>query len=167
MTPRFRLSARERVQLARIQADEDEREARRERAARRGAASDEGRLVRIAYFIAERVCRRWTAAGYTTVRLEDGLPRPERPHPADWQHGGSYPTCGACGRAQLKTPMPATCPGPSAFDLVYQAILDGVPFGLVDGLPMAGARPEPGDVAAKLARATCQPLVRREERQAA
>jgi hypothetical protein len=46
--------------------------------------------------------------------------------------------------------------------LVLDALAAGVPFGLVDGLPIAGVRPEPGDVVAKLARATCRPMRRLE-----
>jgi len=143
----------EEAERAKLQAKAEERDAH---------ARD-----RVHYMVAMAICRRWEAAGYTTASLVDGLPSPEKPHAADWQGEGRFRHCGTCGRTHYRAPLPPTCPGMGAFNLVYQALGDGVPFGLVDGLPTAGVRPEPGDVAEKLARATCRPMVRREERQAA
>jgi hypothetical protein len=153
--PRIRLTPREHAHIAAI---EDEL-ARR---AQRANEAAESNRVRIHYFVALKICCRWEAAGYTSATLLDGLPRPEKGHPAAWDGEGMVRYCRTCGRSSMARKTGDTCSGPSALGLVLDALAAGVPFGLVDGLPVAGVRPEPGDVVVKLARATCRPARRLE-----
>ena len=99
-------------------------------------------------------CLCGSAAGYTTARLVDGLPRPERGHPPDWQGDGRIRTCATCARREHRSPLPETCPGPWPFDLIHDAVERGVPFGLVEGLPAAGAPVALDGILVKVAAAT-------------
>lgn len=129
--------------------------ARRQDAAR---ADTSNRCVAVD-FVAATIVARWREAGYTTAILVNGLPYPERPHAARWDTGARVPRCVCCGSAGATLgPLPALCDGPDPEDLVAQAVWDGVPFGLRDGIPTAEVALEPSDVVAKIARATCQPV---------
>lgn len=163
---RIRLSAKFRAEWARILAVGAAAADAWWKSDQEGAAVLASGARTVRNIVARRICERWRAAGFTTVRLEDGLPRPERPHPADWQGDSRLKHCGVCGRTCLSLVPPATCSGPPADDAVHEALSRGVPFGLRDGLPTAGEPLQAGDVVAKLARATCRPL-RRDRRRAA
>jgi hypothetical protein len=149
--PRVRLTPREHAHLAAI---EDELTRR----AQKANEWAESHRVQIRYFIGLRICRRWEAAGYTSAVLVDGLPQPEKGHPAAWDGAGMVRYCRTCGRGSMARKAGDTCRGPDALGLVLAALADGVPFGLVDGLPVAGVRSDAGDVLVKVARATCRPV---------
>jgi hypothetical protein len=164
----FRMTARARAALAAIEAAGAAHETRRASAIARGERAAASNRSVVLDRAASVIVARWRAAGYTTGALVDGLPRPERPHVAGWDHSARVPRCSVCGRAGLRSPLPATCEGVSVFELVHQALENHVPFGIgPSGLPTAGVPAEPGDVVKKLARATCRPLARQEQRQAA
>jgi hypothetical protein len=151
-----------------VEREETRVQALREERRREAAEADAHTRDRLCYRTATAIVRRWEAAGFTSASLMDGLPRPERGHAADWHVVSRFSRrCGTCGLSAMARKAGDVCPGPGALNLVYQALQDGVPFGLVDGLPTAGAPLEAGDVVEKLARATCSPIVRREDRQAA
>lgn len=164
---RFRTTPTFRSGWARLLACLDYEAQERMKANRKGEEDLESGRDRILYVVASRICDRWRAAGFTSATLVDGLPRPERPHLTTWEGEGRFRHCSVCGRSCFKAPLPATCDGSSGFDLVFDALARGVPFGLRDGLPTAGVPTEAGDVVIKLARATCRPVVTREEREAA
>lgn len=164
--PRFRMTKAFRAEWARILAGGEYEDAERAKLRRRGEDATEANRARVLYSVAMRVCDRWQAAGFTSATLVDGLPRPERPHATTWHTQGRGWHCEVCGRHQYRAPTAGLCDGPGAFNLIHEAVAQGVPFGLVDGLPTAGVPTTPGDVVTKLARATCRPR-RREERQAA
>lgn len=139
-----------------IEREERERADRLEEARRRAAESAEANRAMTAYSVTVSILSRWKAAGYTSAHLVDGIPRPLRPHPAAWTGDGMFRRCASCGHETFHARCTEVCPGKSAHPLVCEAVLAGVPFGLdADGLPTAGLPVEPGDVAAKLARATC------------
>ncbi len=130
--------------------DAAERQRLRVRAEKRDAAT----RARAAYAVTTSIVARWAAAGYTTARLVDGLPRPERGHLPDWQGDGRIRTCATCARREHRSPLPETCPGPWPFDLIHDAVERGVPFGLVEGLPAAGAPVALDGILVKVAAAT-------------
>lgn len=152
--PRVCLTPREHAHLAAIEAELTRRVQCADDAA-------ESNRVRIHYHIGLQICRRWEAAGYTSAVLVDGLPRPEKPHPATWTGEGMVRHCRTCGRSSMAKRAGDMCRGPDALGLVLDALAAGVPFGLLDGLPTAGVRAELGDVRVKVARATCRPTAMR------
>lgn len=155
----FRPTSKFRAEWARLSAGLDYEAEERRKANEKGVQSTAAGVSRCLYRVAIVIAARWRAAGFTSVTLVDGLPRPEKPHAAAWLGR----TCAICGRLSLRqTPL---CDGPDAFGLVHQALEQGVPFGMRDGLPTAGVEPEAGDVLVKVSRATCRP--ERQERKAA
>lgn len=148
------------AELARLEAEAGAYEARRAAAVARGQNSDAAARDIVLNIVASRIRERWRAAGYTSATLVDGLPRPERPHAADWQGEGRARHCAVCARPG-RGALGAECPGPDGYYLVREALERGVPFGLRDGLPTAGVELVEGDVRARLARATCRPVRRR------
>mgnify|MGYP006054678607 FL=1 len=150
----MRITAKFRTGWQRILDIGEYEAAERHKANAKGAASLESGRDRCLYVVAVRICDRWRAAGYTSASLVDGLPRPEKPHAAEWI-GDGLPRCATCGRRELR--RSDTCPGPASFDLVHEAVANGVPFGLRDGLPTAGVAYEAAGITARVARATCRP----------
>jgi hypothetical protein len=128
---------------------------RREMRAVEGALSmRQGRRM-VMECVAAAIVDRWYAAGYTTASLVDGLPRPERPHVAEYLDG----RCLTCGRHQAANH--GACPGADPTDLVFQALQDGVRFDLVGALPTAGGeKTGPAGVRRVIARVTCQPVAK-------
>lgn len=151
-----------RLGWARLIAAHAEDELRRAQLREEAWSADKANRLCVQHVVASRICDRWRAAGFTTARLVGGLPQPERPHAATWRTDSIFTRC-ACGRVCYRSPLSVLCEGVSPFDMVLVALGRGVPFGLRDGLPTAGVPLE----AEKLARATCRPIVTREEREAA
>ena len=119
------------------------------------ARSEAHGLAERVYHVATVIVARWAAAGFTTARLVDGLPRPERGHPGEWIGEGWARHCATCARPWgRRGDAPLTCPGPHPFDLVHAAVARGVPFGLVDGLPTAGEPIALDGILVKVAAAT-------------
>lgn len=154
---RIRLSPKFRAEWAHLEACLAAETAERVTASRKGEESIQAGRARAQYRVATVVCERWERAGYTSVRLEDGLPRPERPHMANWTPSGQAWVCSVCAARSWRLQGP-TCRGPSPMPLVLDALDRCVPFGLRDGLPTAGVPLVPGDVVRKLARVTCTPM---------
>lgn len=159
---RVRLTAKFHARWNEIAASDAWEAAERERIGRKSDEALAANRARALYFVAMRVLDRWTRAGFPSARLVDALPRPERGHAADWQGEGRYRKCGTCGRTNMRAQEPATCDGPSGYDLVFAALDAGIPFGVgPDGLPTAGVPVDHDKARVKLARVTCQPVRRR------
>lgn len=133
-----RLSPKFRAKWASLLACLDYETAERKKLDDKGAEDAAVNAAKARYHVAEKICARWQAAGFTSVRLEAGLPWPELPHPAAWDGEGLMRRCLSCATAVYKQPLPPLCPGPPAFNAVLQALWDGVPFGMRGGLPTAG-----------------------------